>query len=98
MTALKSSAPELERFLARLLDYGTWIACAVIAMGLVEAFARPNARGMFIVALGVGLIIALPIVRVMSMLAYFVKIGDRRFSVVAGIVLIIIFAGILIGL
>lgn len=98
MNALRSTVPELERFLARLLDYGTWIACGVIVVGLVESFAFADARGMFIVKLGVGLVIALPIIRVMSMLAYFLKTGDYRFGWIAALVLIIIFAGIFLGL
>jgi uncharacterized membrane protein len=44
------------------------------------------------------LIIALPIIRVISMLVYFLKVGDRRLGVVAGLVLSIIFAGILLSL
>jgi hypothetical protein len=49
------------------------LACDAIALGLIEAFALPDTRAMSFFELGVGLLIAHPIIRVMSMLAYLVS-------------------------
>ena len=47
---------------------------------------------------GIGLFIALPVLRVASMLAHFLRAGDKRFAAISALVLAIIFAGIGTGL
>jgi uncharacterized membrane protein len=93
VTALPRS---LEIWLAHLLGYGTWIGCALIAVGLVVS--SEDAAGSRLMLAGVGFFIALPVMRVAAMLAYFLSVGDKRFGAVAALVLAIICAGILIGL
>jgi uncharacterized membrane protein len=95
--ALKATAPALESFLAQLLHYGTWIACGAIAVGLIETFAIRDTRAMSFFELGIGLFIALPIIRVMALLVHFVKTGDRHFGAIAGL-LIIMSGGLFLGL
>jgi uncharacterized membrane protein len=86
----------LELRLAHLLSYGTWIGCALIAAGLTISSA--DAIGSRVILVGIGFLIALPVARVVTMLTYFLSIGDKRFGTVAALVLGIICAGVFIGL
>jgi len=83
--------PELERLLAHLLDKGTWLASAVIGVGLLLAGA--GSAGMSLVRVGVALFIALPIVRVLAMMVVFWRERDYRFGTIALLVLLIIGVG-----
>jgi uncharacterized membrane protein len=74
------------------LWWGTWIGCAVVAVGL----ALP--RGTPVVVAGVGLFIALPILRVGVMLVDFARRRDLRMAAVAALVLTIILAAIALNL
>ena len=74
---------ELERWLAALLQGGTWLACAVIAAGM-----GAGRRGL--VLAGIGLVIALPVVRVAAMLGAGLTARDWRLAAVAAVVLTII--------
>jgi uncharacterized membrane protein len=82
----------LEGLLAGVLHYGTWLACAVIALGLAV-----SSNG-HIVAAGIALLILLPVLRVALMLAVFLRQRDYRFSAIAALVLMIIFLGFALGL
>ena len=55
-------------------------------------------EGTAVVALGVALFIALPVLRVLVMLGAFILEQDYRLVLVATVVLITILAGLLIGL
>ena len=90
----------IESLLAGVLNVGTWLASVVIAAGLVlslfyEQTAFPS--GARVVTTGIGLFILLPILRVILMLAIFVKERDYKFAAAAAVVLVIIFAGFAIG-
>jgi len=87
----------LERHLAALLHYGTWIASIVIAAGMALALAFATSQGMRIVALGIGLFILLPVVRVLVMLIAFLRAGDYRLGGFAALVLAIITLGFTLG-
>lgn len=86
----------LERFLSRLLHYGTSAASAVIALGLAVAFVS-SSLGLRIATAGIVIFIALPVVRVGAMLVAFLRAKDYRFSAVAALVLAIIACSYLIG-
>ena len=88
----------LELFLARLLSAGTWLACAVFAFGTALALSGWSTIGYQINAVGIGLMIALPVARLISMMVVFVRIGDRLFAAICALVLLIIAAGIAIGI
>ena len=96
----------LELLLARLLHYGTWMATAVIGVGLSLAFFEPHARatalaassGMRIVTVGIAGFILLPVLRVILMLIVFVRARDYHFIAITAIVLIIILMGFAIGM
>lgn len=83
--------PELESLLAHLLDKGTWLASAVLAVGLLLTGA--GARGMPVVRAGIALFIGLPVLRVMVMMVVFWRERDYRFGAIALVVLLIIGVG-----
>ena len=86
----------LERLLAVLLHYGTWLASAVIAVGLAAAPLGRSA-GASIVTAGIALFILLPVSRVALMLAVFLRRGDYRFAAISALVLAVIAAGVALG-
>lgn len=83
--------PELESLLAHLLDKGTWLASAVIAVGLL--LTGVGGPGMSLVRLGIALFIGLPVLRVLVMMIVFWRERDYRFGLIALAVLLIIGVG-----
>src|SRR6516162_4349447 len=106
MSTGDARSPRLESLLAGLLYYGTWLACAVIALGLVLAFAREGlgpgngapSSGMRVVTAGIALFILLPVLRVCVMLVVFARERDYRFVAIAAAVLAIILVGFTVGM
>jgi uncharacterized membrane protein len=101
-----SGHPLLERLLAMVLQYGTWLASAAIGVGLAIALVASHSglhtvgflSSTRIISLGILLFILLPVFRVFLMLLVFVKERDYRFSVIAGLVLLILALGFIIGM
>ena len=89
-------APQAELLLAGLLRYGTWLASGVTGLGLAMSLA--GVEGTPVVAAGVALFIALPVLRVLVMLGAFIVDQDYRLVLVATVVLLTILAGLVIGL
>ena len=99
-----NQARPLEELLAALLRYGTWLASAAIGLGLALALLGswrtpnlailPNTR---IATAGIALFILLPSVRVLLMLAFFVRARDFRLAAIAGLVLATILLGVVLG-
>lgn len=81
----------LDRRVALVLNVGTWLASAVIAVGL----AVP--RGQPVVTAGIGLLIALPILRVSLVLIDSARARDRRIAAICAAVLLIIAFGIVMS-
>jgi uncharacterized membrane protein len=79
----------LEQVLGRLLHVGTYVASAVIAIGLV--------LGMRIATVGIVLFILLPVIRLAAMLVFFSRARDFRFAAIAALVLLIIALSFLAG-
>jgi uncharacterized membrane protein len=86
----------LERMLSGLLGYGAWLASVVIGAGLVLASA--NAKGMRVANAGIGLLILLPVSRLLLMAIVFLRNRDYRLALAAILVLSIILAGIVVGI
>ena len=84
-----------EGLLADLLRYGTWLASGLIGSGL--AMSLVGLSGAQVVAAGVVLFISLPVLRVLVMLAVFMRDRDYRLALVAAIVLMTMVAGFAIG-
>jgi uncharacterized membrane protein len=97
MSAGTSPSRQLERLLAVVLSYGTWLATAVIAAGLLLAFVDPLSAGMRIVTGGIALFILMPVLRVILMLVAFLRERDYRFGAAAMLVLIAIALGFVLG-
>jgi Protein of unknown function (DUF1634) len=106
MRRLASNEPALERWLAGLLHYGTWVAASTVAAGLAMALLAPWAGNWpstktpvsaHIMTAGIALFILLPIMRLMLMLGIFLHQRDYRFSAIAALVLMIVIAGSMIG-
>ena len=94
--------PRLERHLARLLSYGTWLASGIIAAGLAAPLIGWHGIGLetigtHTVAFGIALFILLPVLRVLAMLIVFAQEGDRRFIAIAMLVLAIIAVSAFLG-
>ena len=92
--AVKAPPPEL--LLAGLLRNGTWLASGVTGLGLAMSLA--GVEGTYLVAAGVALFIALPVLRVLVTLGAFIRNRDYRLVIVAAVVLLTILAGLVIGL
>jgi uncharacterized membrane protein len=85
------AADALDRRVALVLGAGTWLASALIAIGLALA------SGAAIVNAGVAVFIALPILRVVVMLIEFVRRRDYRIAMISASVLVVILLGIVLG-
>ena len=90
--------PTLEARLGLLLGGGTWISCAVMALGLCARLSGFEAIGDRITTTGVGIIIALPVLRLATMLGYFSHRGEGKLAAICALVLIIVAAGVTLGL
>jgi uncharacterized membrane protein len=90
----------LENRLAILLENGTWLACAIIAAGLLltSVVMTDSVVGAALLKTGIGLIILMPTLRVTMMLGLFAKDRNYRYAAIALTVLLIIAAGVVIGL
>ena len=86
---------DLEHRLAATLSCGTWLASAVIALGLLlPPLTQQGAR---IVTVGLALLILLPVLRVMLMLVAFLRARDFPLTAVAVLVLAIIGLSLAVG-
>jgi hypothetical protein len=101
-----AKGPRLESLLARLLQYGTWLATAVVGLGLTLAMIeRPAGAqnpttlpGMRIVSAGIAGFILLPVFRLIVMLIVFIRLRDHRFIAITAAVLIIILMSCALGM
>jgi uncharacterized membrane protein len=91
-----------EQMIAGLLWYGTWLASAVILLGMTLTLAHSGLvfglGGSAVVKAGVVLFILLPVARVALMLFIFLRERDYVFTKISALVLTIIGAGFLLGL
>lgn len=94
-----------EQIIAGLLWYGTWIASALVAAGIVVRALQPpdhpflsGLNGLTVMKAGVALFIVLPVARVALMLVIFLREHDYLYTAISALVLAIIAAGVLVGL
>lgn len=96
----------LEALLAQLLNYGTWIASAVTAVGLALLATDANLAGCAAAALcgttlisaGIAMLILLPVLRLVLMLAVFLHERDYVLGAITAAVLGIITIGTVLGM
>lgn len=101
-----SRTGRLEELLAALLRNGSWLASAAIGLGFALALidSRFSTRNLAIVpnmriaTIGIVLFILLPTLRVLLMLLVFIREGEFRLAVTAGLVLAMILLGIALGI
>ena len=96
MKTHSTSPPRLEPALGALLYYGTILASAVIALGLALAVGF-GAAGMRVATVGLVLFILLPVVRVATMLIFFLRAGEYKFGAIAALVMSIILLSFYLG-
>ena len=96
MSKETATALRPELLLAGLLRYGTGLASGVTGLGL--AMSLVGVEGAPMVAAGVALFIALPVLRLLVMLGAFILGRDYRLVIVTTVVLMTILAGLVIGL
>lgn len=92
-----------EQIIAALLWYGTWVASAVIAVGMIlsgfhllEAPLGAGFSSYNIIKTGVALFIFLPVARVILMLVIFMGQRDYVYTAISALVLAIIAIGIVL--
>lgn len=91
-----------DKAVAALLWYGTWLASAVIAVGVAMTTVEPlqatlslSISGYDIVKAGIAVFILLPITRVVLVMYLFLRERDYVYAVIATVVLTIILLGII---
>jgi uncharacterized membrane protein len=99
MTRSVDGAGRRDRAVAMLLRVGTVCACGLIAVGmLLGAGGSAVAPGGHVFAkAGVALFILLPVARVVLLLGQFVRERDRTYALLSLLVLVIIAAGVIVG-
>lgn len=102
MTGQTSDDPDgdrrLEAALALILARGTVLACLVIGAGLVvQGLAGSQALGLRIVTGGLVVFLALPVVRLLAVLAVLLRRRDLAFAGIAALVLAIIAVAFTVG-
>jgi uncharacterized membrane protein len=91
----------LERLLAVVLRYSTWLASAVIAFGVLRILADAGtgtSPGTGVVAVGIAMLIAIPGLRVVLMAVVFAFEREYLLVAVAAAVLSIIAVGLVLGM
>jgi uncharacterized membrane protein len=96
MNSPPNTSQRRERLIAGLLSYGTWVASAVIAAGVLLGFL--GHPGLTVEKAGIGLFILLPVARVALMLVTFLRERDYAYAAISALVLVIIAAGVVAGL
>lgn len=103
---MKPGTDDFERrgqIVAGLLRYGTWLATALVAFGLLLTLFEPVPRwpalplsGHDAMRAGIVMFISLPIARVALLLAIFLQERDYAYTAIAALVLAIIAAGLIL--
>lgn len=87
----------LEPRLARLLNYGTWICSATIAIGVILNALEFELPSVDLVTVGIVGFIALPVIKLFTMLAHYVSYRDVPMVRVVTVVILLVTAGLILG-
>ena len=90
---------QVELTIARLLRIGTGLASLLLAAGLaVLLLGLPISIGPDLITAGLVVLVCTPLLRVASAFLIYLRLGDRVYAAISLLVLILVFAGILLGL
>jgi hypothetical protein len=83
--SVSSVSAQLNDWLAKLMTVGTWFGCALIAVGTILLVGHSGLLGgpPAIISAGIAIIIALPILRVLTMAWWFLLRRDLQFATIA---------------
>lgn len=105
MNRTTTNSERRDRMIAGLLWHGTWLASVIIFTGMVLKLLRqfgnlsiPALSGDELMRTGVALFIVLPVARVALMLGIFLYERDYIYTLISALVLVIIMAGVIVGL
>jgi hypothetical protein len=88
----------LDVRLATLLGAGTWVACALVAVGLLmPLLGFPRLGSISLVTWGTVLLMTLPVLRVAVMAMWFLKHREVDFAAIACLVLLVIVVATFLG-
>lgn len=92
---------KLERSLASLLQYGTLFASLLMGTGVLSGvfqYGMTASLASSLMTVGVGIIIVLPVCRVLLVTLVCIVTGEYRFAGIAAVVLTILAVSCLVGL
>lgn len=92
---------KLERSLAVLLQYGTLFASLLMGAGILAGVSQHGATASFassLTTIGVGVMIVLPVCRLLLMAFHCLAAGEYRFAGIAAVVLMIVAVSCVVGL
>jgi uncharacterized membrane protein len=98
MTSHAPRPAAVELILARLLSGGTWIACMVIAIGIVLQVTGHADSGARLDRVGIGLFVLLPVARLITLAVAFARAREKVFVGVCLLILLIIALGTIVSL
>lgn len=88
----------LEPRLARLLNYGTWICSATIAIGMLLNALKIEQPSIDLVTVGIVGFIALPVIKLFTMLAHYVSSRDVPMVRVVTVIILLVVTGLVLGI
>jgi len=95
---LDEQVEQVELAVSKLLRLGTFLAAAQIGAGLVLLLVGVSeVLGTTILTTGLITLVCTPLMRVTAALWIYLKLGDRVYAVISFIVLMVVFAGMLLG-
>ena len=99
MSASDDSLDRLERSLGRLLQAGVFSSAACLAVGLFAwMFAGPSSAATLALTIGLVILMATPILRVVVSLVAYVRMRDWFFVATTMVVLLVLFVTIAVAM
>lgn len=92
-----ASDRRLARHIAALMRIGTLAGAILLAGGAIMGFTQVSNATTTLLIGGCGLLILLPVVRLIMMVGHYARWGDKRFALVALAVLCLVVAGGVLG-
>lgn len=97
-TAQVNDDETMARRIATVMRLGTATASVLLVVGAIFAYTNAGLAGTILLAGGCGLLIVLPIIRLVMMAGHFARNSERRFTAITLAVLALILIGGAAGL